>query len=171
MALTDEEKMKMRRVKNEIDTDSRELERMIDIITQKFETELDNYMAEIRTKLDNRDELTDYELEEMALRVPVYMYFTSEGLENIGLAYDSSKMTKLEAFNRFYEDLEGTINDKKAAAELKSLPEHYMEIVFSRAYKRVKTKLEMCGHLCLSIRKVIGKRTQDLFMASQEIEE
>lgn len=171
MAIAEEDLMRMRRIKNNIDTDVRELERMVGVITQQFESELDAYILEVKNLLDNRDKLSDFELEEIALKVPVFMYFTAEGMENIGLAYDSSKMTKQEAYNRIFDNAEGTINDKKAVAELKSMPENYMEIVFSRAYKRVKAKLDVCEHLCLSIRKVIGKRTQDLFMAGQDTEE
>ena len=120
--------------------------------------------------LENRNELTDCELEEIALKVPVYMYYVAEGMENIGLAYDSSKMNKLEMFNKMYDMADGTIQDKKSRAELNSMPEHYIEIVFSRAYKRIKAKLNVCEHLCLSIRKIIGKRTQDLFTADQEVD-
>lgn len=168
MKLTEDDKMKMRSLKSSIEGDSEELERMVSVITKQYESDLDNHITEIKNALENRDQLTDTELEKMALKVPIYMYFAVEGLEDLGLRSDSSKMTKAETFNKLFNQADGTIQDKRAIAELQSMPHYYIEIVFSRAYKRLKSKIDVCEHLCLSIRKVIGKRTQDMFVSSQE---
>ena len=163
--------MKMRTTKSKVERDSKEIERMVDTVSSCFENELDAIIQKIKELLSNSDKISDDELELMTLKVPVYMYFAQQGVENIGIMYDASKLNKQQTFNELFDRAEGTISDKKAIAELSSMPQHYVEIVFSRAYKRLKSKIDVCEHLCLSLRKVIGKRTQDLFIASQEVEE
>lgn len=170
MTLKEEDLIKMRSLKVGVENDASRLEDIVDALTQQYIKDLDNFIATIKTAVESK-QLSDEEVENIALKIPVYMYFATEGVENIGLALDSSKMTKQQRYNEMFDLAQGTIQDKKTQAELQAMPEYYMEIVFSRAYKRLKSKLDVCEHLCLSIRKIIGKRTQDLFIASQEIED
>lgn len=153
---------KLRSLKKEVSGTSARLEDVVDELVQKYSNDLDDFIEWTRECIETRDQVTDVDLEKMAIRIPVYMYFTASGLERLGIEYDSAKATKLETFNRWFEDIDGTIQDKKAGAELETLTEQFLEIAFQRAYKQLKAKLEVCDNLCLSIRKIIGKRTQDI---------
>lgn len=166
--ISEQDKIKVRTIKNKIEQDSGIIENIVDQLVAKYNADLDNFMAEIKGLIDSRDDLTDFELEKIALKVPVYMYFSVSGVENLGIQYDNAKARRQSEYNTYYMDEEGTIKDKQAAAELKVIPEQVMEIAFQRAYKKLKAKIDTCEQLCLSIRKIIGKRTQDLTINKYE---
>lgn len=160
--------IKNRTIKKEVEEQSAQLENIVDGLVNKYNKDLEDFMEEIRELIKDRDKLTDYELERIALKVPIFMYFSVNGVESLGIQYDVAKAKKQEEFNSQYIKKSGTIKDKEAAAGNDTLSEAVMEMAFSRAYKKLKSKVEACEQLCLSIRKIIGKRTQDLTISKYE---
>lgn len=166
--IDDQTKRKLRTVKNEVEKDGEVLQNIVEQLVARYNRDLDDFMEEVKHIIDNREELDDLTLEKVAIRVPVYMYFSSNGLEALGIQYDHAKAKRLSEYNTYFMDAGGTIKDKEAEAGLKVIPETMMEEALKRAYKLLKTKLEACEHLNMSIRKVIGKRTQEQFTAKFE---
>lgn len=152
----------LRAQKRDIKKTAKQLEDVVDQLVKKYSADLDEFMAEIRDIIQERDSLTDFELEKVTIKVPVFMYFAATGLENLGIEYDASKLNKSQAFSKSFAFADGTIHDKNAEAEQETMTEQFLEIAFLRAYKQLKQKLDVCENLCLSLRKIVGKRTQDI---------
>ena len=159
------DEVEMRGQKREIEGASKKLEDVVEQLVKKYSADLDDFMDHVKECIDERDKLSDFELENMSIRVPVYMYFAATGLEQLGIEYDSAKTSRTQAYSRWFTLADGTIQDKQAEADRETLTEQFLEIAFQRAYKQLKQKLEVCENLCQSLRKVIGKRTQDIAIA------
>lgn len=152
---------KLRSKKREVEKSSVALETLVNSIVFRFAKDLDQYMKKVKESLEGRDNLADFEIEELCIKVPVFMYFAAEGLEILGIEGDTAKIMKMENFNLKFIQEGGTIHDKTHAAENETITEAILEMAYTRAYKQIKLKLDVCNQLCQASRKVLHKRCID----------
>lgn len=107
-------------------------------------------------------EMLDY----YALNLPIQLYFSGEAQENLGIKTDTAKAIKQEKYNEIYREVNGTIADKTAHSELASQSEAITHIIYDRAYKIVKEKMEAAYELLSSIKKVISRRMSENQLAN-----
>lgn len=159
---------RMRSVKIEVENNSKVIDRMVDQIVSKYNRDLNQFIQSVREQLDRKDLLSDEELENIAVKLPLFMYFAASGLESLGIEGDSAKAVKLDVFNQKYLKATGTIQDKTKAAELDTFNETFVEIAFNRAYKTLRIQLDMAEHLFSGIKKVLSKRMQEFELSKKE---
>lgn len=132
-------------------------------IISEYTSELDNYMQFVRDIVsDSNNPPSDIELDDFTLNIPTLMYFVGTGQEELGIKEDMAKLIRLEIYNEEYDKADGTIGDKKATAELLSQDEQLVQIVYQRAYKQMKLKLDYANETLQSIKKVITRRTSEM---------
>lgn len=163
---------KLRTLKRRVETNSKEVDRLVEMIVTKYNKDLDDFIRQMRDLVHDRDkrqrDLTDVEIEIMCLKIPLFMYFAASGLETLGVEGDSAKAVKLEVFNAKYLNYEGTIKDKEKYAELETMNEYVVEIAYTRAYKKLKTQIEMAEHLFSGAKKILSKRMLEIQIANNE---
>ena len=142
---------------------------LVDEVVKQYSGAFDQYIHEIlETKLKHSYDLTNHEIEEITLRIPLYLYLIATGLENLGVDGDVAKFKKQEVHNTAYMAIEGTIQDKTKYAELKSSKEQVIEIVYQRAYKKLKLKLDAAYAVHASVRKILTKRITELELSKSD---
>lgn len=159
---------KMRQVKAKVETNSITLERLVENIVLKYIRELNEEVDKVKRLLDDKDTLTDSEIENLVMRIPVYMYYAAGGLESLGIESDMAKAVKLEVYNEKYMKLTGTIKDNEAEAFNLSFNEHLIEIAFARAYKKLKIQLEMADSVFSGAKKVLTKRMMEIELSKRD---
>ena len=159
---------KCRSLKHQAEKYSETIEKIVDSLVRQYNKDLDDFMAKVKAMLDKNDHLTNDEIENITLRVPVYMYWASNGLETLGIQGDNAKAIKMEAYNNAVMSIDGTIRDKESYAENATLNEYLVDVAFSRAYKKLKTKLDMAVQLCQASRKVLQKRIAEIEIHQME---
>lgn len=159
---------KVRTLKKRVEENSETLERVVESIISKYNRDLDRFIERMKSLLDRGDMLDDIELEKSILKIPVYMYWASGGLESLGIEGDTAKAHKLEVFNQAYIEVEGTIQDKTKHAELQTFPEYLIEVAYSRAYKKLKTQIEMAEHIFSGAKKVLSKRMMEMELTMRD---
>lgn len=147
---------------NTIDRNAKLVDEIVDRIIEKYTKQLDDYMDFIKTLLaDGNNRLTDGELEDITVNIPVLLYITGNGQEAIGVKEDVAKAFKAELYNKMYGEAEGTVADKQAIAELETRSELLVEIAYKRAYRKIKLKIDLANETLQSIKKVLTRRMQD----------
>lgn len=156
----------MRRMKVQVEDESQAVNNLVDNLVNKFGKDLERAVDKVRDALlKHKDEpITNEELEKFVMEVPVYMYYAIEGLEKLGIEGDNALALKKSAFNRSYIDTPGTIEDKTKQAELDTMTEYYVDIAYKRAYKKLKEKIAKAEHVYTGAKKVLDKRTHELFI-------
>jgi len=149
-----------------LENKSVDVENIVKKVTSTYSAELDGLVQSIDTKVREQelDGLSDQELESYCLKLSSFMYFAAAGQELIGLREDIATALNKEDYNNKYASATGTINDKKASAELESQSSMLVELIYNRAEKMMSSKLTYATHLLGSIKRVLNRRIEQMKM-------
>lgn len=153
---------KIKDIQKRIENNSKLIDEIVTNLVNDYCKQLDDYIKFIQSVLqDIEHPPTDLELDDFVMNLPVLLYFTGEGMESLGIKEDTSKAVKMEKYNEIYNQVKGTIADKTAKAENETQLEIITNMAYSRAYKKIKLRLEIGNELLQSIKKVITRRTSE----------
>lgn len=153
---------KVSNTKQEVITSSKMVIEIVNGLVSQYNSDLDDYIDGISDVILNSSErLTDYDIERMVLKLPLFIYYAGSGLEDLGAQTDVAKAKRAEMFNDAFINANGTINDKNSQAEQLVLNETIVEVAFGRAYKKLKSKLDTAARLHDSVKKIMNKRQSD----------
>ncbi len=148
-----------------VEDNSAKVEAIVDELINKHCKEIDELMTKFKKcLLDKENPVTDWELDDVCMKLPSYLYFIGEAQEKFGIKEDIAKSVKMELYNDIHRRTKGTIADKQAASEAGTLEEDIVYRAYQRAYKRIKQKLEAAYEVVSSVKKVISRR-----MGEQEL--
>ena len=142
-----------------VEDNSEKIEKVVDELIQPYCEKLDTLITKFRNCLmDKENPVTEWELDDVCLKLPSHLYFIGEAQEKFGIKEDISKSIKMELYNEIHQRTKGTIADKQAASEAGTIEEDIVYRAYQRAYKRIKQKLEAAYELLSSIKKVMHRR-------------
>lgn len=152
-------------VSGKIEERSQPIQEVVEGIVDKYCKDLDKIMKTIKSWLeDETNILNDQELEDLMLRIPLYLYDMCSNQELVGLQSSIADQVHKEAYSEAFRIARGTIADKNSVADLNTRSEQLEKIIFERAYKGIKLKIEMAVEMLASIKKVQSARMQQYDM-------
>ena len=138
-----------------------EIESVIKRIVESKTSDVTSIIHNIKTWLkDDSTELSDIEIEDILLQLPIVLYDSMEEQEIVGMQLDMSNQIYKEAHSEAYRLARGTISDKNAEADLKTRAEQIEKIIYDRSYKIIKQKFEMAVETLNAVKKVQASRQQ-----------
>ena len=125
--------------------------------------ELDNYMALIDENLrtNNSTSIPNSTIEDYILNLASILYFTGSAQEDLGVKEDICKAIRSDVYNKVRENATGTVADKDAAATMASQSETLTLAIYSRAYKKVKLRMDAGYEMLNSLKKVMNRRVAE----------
>ena len=154
---------RMQAVSERVDGLSKEVIDMADQIANTVCADLDDYMRGIDEILTSQDHpVADSQLDDFVLNLSSILYLVSDAQENLGIKEDVSRAIQREVYNRVREKAQGTVADKDTAAELQCQEESITTIVYARAYKKVKLRVEAATEMVNSVKKVMSRRVAEM---------
>lgn len=152
-------------VSGKIEERSQPIQEVVEGIVKKYCKDLDRIMETIKKWLsDESDALNDLELEDLMIRIPLFLYDICSSQELVGLQSSIADQIYKEAHSEAFRIARGTISDKNSVADLNTRSEQIEKIIFERAYKGIKLKIEMAVEMLASIKKVQSARMQQYEM-------
>jgi hypothetical protein len=146
-----------------VDALSKEVLEIVFSIVEGICAELNNYMSVIDEVLkDSSAVVTDAELEDFIMNLTSILYTVSEGQERLGVEEDVAKAIHKEVYSRVREKAQGTVADKDTAADLASQNEAIVYMVKARAYRLIKSKVELGFEMVNTLKKVITRRIAEI---------
>ena len=137
------------------------LEVAVNNIVDYHTKELTIHIQSIREMLkDETDILSDQEIEDIMLRLPIILYDKTDDQELVGLQSDFANQVYKEAYNEAYKLARGTVGDKTSVAELSTMQHKLDQIIFDRAYKIIKQKINMAIETLNAVKKVQAMRME-----------
>lgn len=152
---------RVRSVKRRTEEESVLIDQIVMNLVGKYSKELDEFISDVKAKLPS-DKLSNEEIEDLTLKIPIFMYFAVDGVEALGLQSDTAKGIRTEMFQEAFLKADGTIKDKEHTAGSATINEYIVEMAYARAYKKLKSKLDIAEQLCQASRKVLQKRISEI---------
>lgn len=150
---------------NRVEDNSKQIEKVVEDLISEHCQQIDDLITKFKEcLLDKENPVTEWELDDVCMKLPTYLYFIGEAQEKFGIKEDIAKSVKMELYTQIHQRTKGTIADKQAASDAGTLEEEIVYRAYQRAYKRIKQKLEAAYELLSSIKKVISRR-----MGEQEL--
>lgn len=109
---------------------------------------------------DDTDELTDLEIDDILLQLPIVLYDCIEEQEIVGMQLDMANQIYKEAQSEAYKVARGTISDKNAVADLQTRAEQLEKILYDRSYKAIKQRFELAIETLNAVKKIQNSRQQ-----------
>ena len=145
----------------EISENSKLIEDIAFNISKEFTQELDKVMGICKSIFQSKDKITNQEIEDLLAQLPSILYFVNEGQEAVGIKQDIAEMTKKANYNIAREKANGTIADKNTTAESQVINEAINEIIYQRAYKLIRAKIEMAQEMVNSLKRIFDARMME----------
>lgn len=147
---------KTQRSQNTID-----MEAIVHKIVDEKTKDVTMIIHKIRALLkDDTTELSDIEIDDILLQLPIVLYDSMEEQEIIGLELDMANQVHKEAYSEAYKLARGTIPERQSVADLTTRAEQLEKILFDRSYKMIKQKFEMAIETLNAVKKVQTARQQ-----------
>ena len=153
-------------IMNKVDNTALVIKEISDKLVAEYCKSLDDLMSVIREELQDNGEVTDIELELHILDLANTLYFTGSAQEDLGIKEDTCKSIRQEIYNKTREESTGTVADKNANAELVVTQETIVLSIYSRAYKKVKLRMDAGYEMLNSLKKVMNKRISEMELSN-----
>lgn len=153
-------KYQIQELQREIQDKSSMLYTIVERYVGTYCSDLDSYMKRIQNKLEERGaDLSDYELEEITLKLPQYMYWATQGQEYLNIKEEVAKAIKNEKFIATVESLEsGSVGLKNKKGDNETLMESLVQYLYGYSSKIIKGKISYATEMLQSVKKIISKR-------------
>lgn len=162
-ALEHIERDKVNETLDRINKNSKLLDEVVDELVSKYCKDLDNLMIEAKAVIEDKDApITNKELDSFIMRLSTTLYFTGEAQETLGIREDVAKAVEREVYNKAHKEASGTVSDKDVTAQIASQQEFITLTAISRAYKKIKSRMECGMEILSSFKKVISRRIAEL---------
>lgn len=153
-------------VKSQVEKSGNIIQELSENLVDDYCGELDEEMKKISNMLICSQNMTDNEIEFEILNLANILYFTCSAQEDLGIKEDVCKSIRAEVYNKERELAKGTVADKNASAELKAQEETTVLAIYSRAYKKVKLRVEAGYEMLNSLKKVMNKRISEMELSN-----
>jgi uncharacterized protein YukE len=155
---------KIAETQDKVEQNSATINKLVEEVITPYCKDLDKYISFIRECLkDGQNPPTDEELDDFVLNLSTYIYWASGACEQLGIRDDISKAVYKEVYHTKRSGLNsGTVADKDSIAELESVQEQITNVVYNRAYKIMKAKVENAQELLSSCKKVLSHRLSEM---------
>lgn len=145
----------------QISENSKIIEDIVYNIVTSYTKDLDLVMGVCSTIFKSQEKASLQELEDLLGQLPSILYFVNEGQEIVGIKQDIAEMTKKSNYNIERMKAEGTVADKNSTAESAVMNEAINEIIYQRAYKMIRSKIEMAQEMINSLKRIFDARIVD----------
>lgn len=153
----------MKKVDNVSDT----IKEISDNLVENYCAELDTIMNELHNLLGSSRELSTDTIQNYILYLANALYFTGSAQEDLGIKEDVCKAIRQEVYSKAREQATGkTVADKTAQAELIVQAETMTLAIYSRAYKKVKLRMDAGYEMLNSLKKVMNKRITEMELSN-----
>lgn len=116
---------------------------------------------------DDTDILTDQEIEDILLQLPILLYDVSDNQEVVGMQSDLASLIYKESYNEALKIARGTVQEKTSASELATMTEKFDTVIYDRAYKIIKQRISMAIEILNAVKRIQATRLQGVELGNK----
>ena len=107
-------------------------------------------------------ELTNEEIQNFIIQLPLHIYSIISECELVGLKGDLAKIQKNVMYAKVFTELSGTVESRKNEAIFSTEQEQRATAICDSVYKIIEKKINMAYELLNSLKKVMNMRIAEL---------
>lgn len=153
-------------IMKKVENNSKIIQDISGSLVESYCKPLDVEMDVIRLELKDNNALSDDTLEKHILELANILYFTGSAQEDLGIKEDICKSIRQEVYSFYRNEANGTVADKTALAELACQQETITLAIYSRAYKKVKLRMDAGYEMLNSLKKIMNKRIAEMELSN-----
>ena len=161
-------KKKMSELFSETESNVAYFDEIINTTVENYTSHLDEIMTTIYDELVEKEDIPIEIIERQFVKLTNTVYFIGSTLESLGIRDDLSEAMYKEVYNKEYLDQQNIQRDKKltqatlqALADNKALYENTLNMIYARAYKIMKFKIDSANEMIRTLSKVMSRRMQE----------
>ena len=129
---------------------------------------LNDVVSKLKSMLeDETDLLTDLEIEDILLHLPILLYDVTDDQEVVGMQSDLADLIYKEAYNEALKIARGTVQEKTSATELATMTQKFDTVIYDRAYKTIKQKIAMAIEILNAVKRIQSTRLQGVELGNK----
>lgn len=144
-----------------VENESLNIDTLVNKILENEVKELDAYMDNLKREL-NLSDLSISELNLVLMKLCSYSYYLSTRQELIGVRQDIAAIYEKEKYNKSFNDLQGTVASKTSRAEELSQEEAIISLVWEKAYKAIKLRIDSLNRYIDAVKKVTSTKMAEM---------
>lgn len=152
------------------------VEEMLSEIIDKHSQKLDVLMADIQRDVINEDNPPLKVIEDYFMQLSTELYFSTTGVEKLGLFHSISKTKSQENYNMNYLRNQTQLNDGKkptvaeitAKSENENIYNSTLHSIYERAYRILQAKISSAETVVKTLNKIITNRMQETRLTSEQ---
>lgn len=144
-----------------VENESLNIDALVNKILENEVKELDAYMDNLKREL-NLSDLSISELNLVLMKLCSYSYYLSTRQELIGVRQDIAAIYEKEKYNKSFNDLQGTVASKTSRAEELSQEEAIISLVWEKAYKAIKLRIDSLNRYIDAVKKVTSTKMAEM---------
>lgn len=142
-----------------------------DTLVEENTSDLDEIMRAINKEIVGNENVSDFTIERYLIELTNAMYFISNRCEKFGFYDDITKANARLKYNQMYSEnqLNNAANGKKVTnadnqlyAEMNSIDESTLNIIYSRSVRIIKSKLESANEMIRTLSKILSVHLNDI---------
>lgn len=148
------------------------VEKIVDKVVSSYTDSLTQIMMEIDDNIVQVENPSTDVIEKYFLKLTNALYFVAERTERVGIYDDVSKLAFQEAYNLAYLDSQNknngvsgakkpTVAESTAEAENNTIEQATVNMLYSRAYKMIKVKIDAAQTMVGTLSKIMSRRIQE----------
>lgn len=147
---------------------STSIENAINRIVDEHIGDLNDIIDKIKKLLrDDTDILTDQEIEDLLLQLPLLLYDVTDNQEIVGMQSDLAGLIYKESYNEALKIARGTVQEKTSASELATMTEKFDTVIYDRAYKIIRQKISMAIEVLNAVKRIQSTRIQGIELGNK----
>lgn len=144
-----------------VENESLNIDVLVNKILENEVKELDAYMNNLKREL-NLSDLSISDLNLVLMKLCSYSYFLSTRQELIGVRQDIAAIYEKEKYNKSFNDLQGTVASKTSRAEELTQEEAIISLVWEKAYKAIKLRIDSLNRYIDAVKKVTSTKMAEM---------
>ena len=144
-----------------VENESLNIDTLVNKILENEVKELDAYMDNLKREL-NLSDLSISELNLVLMKLCSYSYYLSTRQELIGVRQDIAAIYEKEKYNKSFNDLQGTVASKTSRAEELSQEEAIISLVWEKAYKAIKLRIDSLNRYIDAVKKITSTKMAEM---------
>ncbi len=154
--------MELYNIKESVESGSLQVADMVNSIIGTNSQEIDEYIDKVRHSFLNDSQLLDGDLDKIILKIPVYIYYLTQVLQEIdirkGIAAENAQYVE----NETLINSTGTVAEKQAKAQNATVNNRVVQLAYKNASGKIQAKINAAMEILNSAKRVQQRRLEEM---------